>query len=42
MTGFGQESDRKAALSVGFDLHLRKPASTQALEQAMEGAPIRE
>ena len=42
MTGFGQESDRKAALAVGFDLHLRKPASTQALEQAMEGAPIRE
>jgi len=42
LTGYGQDSDCKAALDAGFDLYLRKPASTQALEQALAAAPRRD
>lgn len=35
MTGFGQESDRRRALAAGFDLHLVKPASIDALRKAL-------
>jgi two-component system, sensor histidine kinase len=35
MTGFGQESDKRRALDAGFDLHIVKPASIEALQQAL-------
>jgi CheY-like chemotaxis protein len=35
MTGFGQESDRRRALDAGFDLHIVKPASIEALKRAL-------
>jgi CheY-like chemotaxis protein len=35
MTGFGQESDKRRALEAGFDLHIVKPASVEALKQAL-------
>jgi signal transduction histidine kinase len=35
MTGFGQESDKRRALEAGFDLHIVKPASIEALKQAL-------
>jgi PAS domain S-box-containing protein len=33
LTGYGQEEDRRHALEVGFDLHLRKPVSPADLEK---------
>jgi signal transduction histidine kinase len=35
MTGYGQESDKRRAMSAGFDAHLVKPASIDALKQAL-------
>jgi CheY-like chemotaxis protein len=35
MTGFGQESDKRRALDAGFDLHIVKPASIEALRRAL-------
>jgi len=35
MTGFGQASDKRRALEAGFDLHIVKPASIEALKQAL-------
>jgi two-component system, sensor histidine kinase len=35
MTGFGQESDKRRALEAGFDLHIVKPASIEALKRAL-------
>jgi CheY-like chemotaxis protein len=35
MTGFGQESDKRRALEAGFDLHIVKPATVEALKQAL-------
>lgn len=35
MTGFGQESDKRRALEAGFDVHLVKPASIEALRAAL-------
>jgi CheY-like chemotaxis protein len=35
MTGFGQESDRRRALAAGFDIHIVKPASMDALRNAL-------
>jgi signal transduction histidine kinase len=35
MTGFGQASDKRRALEAGFDLHIVKPASIDALKQAL-------
>jgi signal transduction histidine kinase len=35
MTGFGQESDRRRALAAGFDIHIVKPASMDALRSAL-------
>ncbi len=37
LTGFGQESDKKRALSAGFDAHLVKPPSLQSLIRILEG-----
>ena len=38
MTGFGQDSDRNQALAAGFDVHLCKPASVEAIERVLAGA----
>jgi len=35
MTGYGQESDKRRALSAGFDAHLVKPASIETLKRAL-------
>jgi CheY-like chemotaxis protein len=35
MTGYGQPSDRDLAMQAGFDLHLLKPISPQALERLL-------
>jgi signal transduction histidine kinase len=35
MTGYGQESDKRRAISAGFDAHLVKPASIDALKRAL-------
>ena len=35
MTGYGQESDKRRALNAGFDEHLVKPASIEALKRAL-------
>jgi signal transduction histidine kinase len=36
MTGYGQESDKKRAREAGFDAHIVKPASIDALKSALE------
>jgi signal transduction histidine kinase len=36
MTGYGQESDKKRAREAGFDAHIVKPASIEALKSALE------
>jgi PAS domain S-box-containing protein len=38
LTGYGRDEDREAALAAGFDGHLVKPASVDALEEAIEAA----
>jgi CheY-like chemotaxis protein len=35
VTGFGQESDRQAALAAGFDKHLTKPVGVGTLQQLL-------
>jgi CheY-like chemotaxis protein/anti-sigma regulatory factor (Ser/Thr protein kinase) len=35
MTGYGQPEDRQRAHAAGFDLHLTKPVTTTALQQAI-------
>jgi len=37
LTGLGQDRDREAAIEAGFDLHLTKPVSADALEQVLRG-----
>jgi len=37
LTGYGQESDRQAALAAGFDLHLTKPVDIRVLRAALAG-----
>jgi len=41
LTGFGQEEDRNRALEAGFDLHLVKPATIQALRDILAAARLR-
>lgn len=36
LTGYGQESDRRRAIAAGFDAHLIKPISIQALQELLE------
>jgi CheY-like chemotaxis protein/anti-sigma regulatory factor (Ser/Thr protein kinase) len=36
MTGYGQEKDKKQAYAAGFDLHLTKPVSGEAVEALFE------
>jgi CheY-like chemotaxis protein len=35
LTGWGSDADRKAALDAGFDHHLTKPVTIEALEAAL-------
>jgi len=35
LTGLGQSEDRRRSKEAGFDLHLTKPVSAEALEQAL-------
>jgi signal transduction histidine kinase/DNA-binding response OmpR family regulator len=37
LTGWGGEGDRARSAEAGFDLHLTKPATTEALERALAG-----
>jgi two-component system CheB/CheR fusion protein len=39
LTGYGQDSDRRRALASGFDAHLIKPVSVQALQELLESLP---
>jgi signal transduction histidine kinase/ActR/RegA family two-component response regulator len=41
-TGYGQQSDRQRATDAGFDCHLVKPVSVQALVQALDERLIEE
>jgi CheY-like chemotaxis protein len=36
LTGYGQESDRQAALAAGFDEHLTKPIGMPTLQELLE------
>ncbi len=40
LTGYGQEEDRRQALEAGFDAHLIKPTSLDALEQLLVQMPV--
>jgi PAS domain S-box-containing protein len=41
LTGYGQEADRRKAMSAGFDLHLTKPVNPDQLQQILvEIAPV--
>ena len=42
LTGYGQEEDRRRALEAGFDHHLVKPASLDALRQLLMTVPAEE
>jgi CheY-like chemotaxis protein len=35
VTGYGQPSDREAALQAGFDTHLLKPISPEVLQRLL-------
>lgn len=39
LTGYGHETDRARALAAGFDLHIVKPASIEALRSALAPEP---
>jgi CheY-like chemotaxis protein len=39
VTGYGQETDRQAARSAGFDYHLTKPVGWQDLERLLNEMP---
>ena len=41
LTGWGQEEDRARARRAGFDHHLTKPASLEALVEILDGAPAK-
>lgn len=41
LTGFGQESDRQAALKAGFDAHLVKPLDTARLAEILHERAVR-
>ena len=40
LTGYGQDEDRRMAFDAGFNHHLVKPVSIDALEQLLEGVPV--
>jgi CheY-like chemotaxis protein len=39
LTGFGQEDDRRRALDAGFDRHLVKPTTLEALRALLHDLP---
>jgi CheY-like chemotaxis protein len=39
LTGYGQDEDRRRAFEAGFNHHLVKPVSIDALEQLLQGLP---
>ena len=39
LTGYGQDDDRRRSQAAGFDAHLVKPASPEALQQVLAGPP---
>jgi CheY-like chemotaxis protein len=39
LTGWGQEADRQRAKEAGFDLHLLKPVSPEAIEELLTTLP---
>jgi CheY-like chemotaxis protein len=39
LSGYGQDEDRRRAIEAGFDAHLTKPASSEALESAIWNRP---
>ena len=41
LTGYGQEEDRRTAIEAGFDYHLTKPTSLDALQQVLASRPAR-
>ncbi len=41
LTGFGQDEDRRKAAEAGFDHHLTKPSSQQALKDLLLSIPVR-
>ena len=41
LTGYGQEEDRRRALEAGFDCHLVKPTSVEALHHLLTALPDR-
>jgi len=42
LTGYGQDEDRRKAFEAGFNHHLVKPVSIDALEHLLEGLPVGE
>jgi CheY-like chemotaxis protein len=41
LTGWGSQSDQRQSQEAGFDQHLTKPVSLEALEQALAAAARR-
>lgn len=41
LTGWGQDDDRRRALTAGFDHHLVKPAQLEALQSVLNSIPSR-
>jgi CheY-like chemotaxis protein len=39
LTGYGQEEDRRRAIEAGFNFHMTKPTSIEALEQLLRTRP---
>jgi CheY-like chemotaxis protein/anti-sigma regulatory factor (Ser/Thr protein kinase) len=39
LTGYGQDEDRQRAIEAGFDAHVTKPVSMDALDRLLERAP---
>ena len=40
LTGYGQDEDRRQAFEAGFNHHMVKPASIDALEQVLHAVPL--
>jgi CheY-like chemotaxis protein len=40
LTGYGQEDDRRRAIEAGFDHHMTKPTSMEALEHLLATLPV--
>ncbi len=42
LTGYGQDEDRRRAIEAGFNCHMTKPTSLDALEQLLRTRPRRQ